>query len=150
MDKKTLDIKEILALLPHKYPFVLVDRVLDYEPGKWIKAIKNVTINEPFFPGHFPGEPIMPGVLQLEAMAQVGGLLALVGDRSGAKEKFAIFMTIDKAKFRRPVVPGDQVLFHVQVIRKVRSNILQCHGEASVDGKAVSEADLMFSIAEKQ
>jgi beta-hydroxyacyl-ACP dehydratase FabZ len=150
MNGKTVNIKEILKLLPHRYPFVMVDRVLEYEPEKWIKAIKNVTINEPFFQGHFPGDPIMPGVLQIEAMAQVGGLLALLADESGAREKLAIFLTIDKAKFRRPVVPGDQVLFHVQVIKRVRGTIIQCHGEASVDGKTVSEADLMFSIMDKE
>jgi beta-hydroxyacyl-ACP dehydratase FabZ len=150
MDGKTLNIKEILSLLPHRYPFVLVDRVLDYEPEQWIKAIKNVTINEPFFQGHFPGEPIMPGVLQIEAMAQVGGLLALMSDKSSAKDKLAIFLTIDKAKFRKPVTPGDQLLFHVQVIKRVRGTIIQCHGEASVDGKVASEADLMFSIMDKQ
>lgn len=150
MDGKTVNIKEIMTLLPHRYPFVLVDRVLDYEPEQWIKAIKNVTINEPFFQGHFPGEPIMPGVLQIEAMAQVGGILALLGDKTDAKGKLAIFLTIDKAKFRKPVIPGDQLNFHVKVLKRVRGTIIQCHGEASVDGKVVSEADLMFSIMDKQ
>lgn len=150
MDGKTLNIKEIMALLPHRYPFLLVDRVIDYEPEKWIKAVKNVTMNEPFFQGHFPGEPIMPGVLQIEAMAQVGGLLALIDDKTGAREKLALFMTIDKVKFRKPVVPGDQITFHVQVLKKVRGTIIQVHGDAIVDGKVVSEADLMFSIVDKQ
>ena len=154
MDKKetrTLNIKEIMALLPHRYPFLLVDRVLDYEPEQWIKAVKNVTMNEPFFQGHFPGEPIMPGVLQIEAMAQVGGILAMLADSKGTAEgKLALFLTIDKAKFRKPVVPGDRLEIRVQVIKKVRGTIIQAHGEASVDGKVVSEADLMFSIVDKQ
>ena len=154
MDKKetrTLKIKEIMALLPHRYPFLLVDRVLDYEPEQWIKAVKNITMNELFFQGHFPGEPIMPGVLQIEAMAQVGGILAMLADSQGTAEgKLALFLTIDKAKFRKPVVPGDQLEIRVQVIKKVRGTIVQVHGEASVDGKVVSEADLMFSIVDKQ
>ena len=103
MGDKQLNIKKIMELIPHRYPFLLVDRVIDYEKGKWVKAIKNVTMNEPFFQGHFPGEPIMPGVLIIEAMAQAGGIVAMMEDE--AKEKLAFFMTIDKAKFRKPVVP---------------------------------------------
>ena len=107
-----MDIHEILQHLPHRYPFLLIDRVLDCEPGKNIVALKNVTINEPFFPGHFPGQPVMPGVLILEAMAQVAGVMALkTVPEDQVKNKVLFFMTIDKAKFRKPVIPGDQVRF---------------------------------------
>ena len=148
MRDKTLNIKEIMSHIPHRYPFLLVDRVIDYEKEKWIKAIKNVTINEPFFQGHFPGEPIMPGVLMIEALAQAGGILALLDGKN--KNKLAFFMTINNAKFRRPVVPGDQILLHVEVIKRVRESIVQTHGEASVDGKLACEADLMFSIIDRE
>jgi len=148
MSDKMLDIKTIMECLPHRYPFLLVDRVVDYEEGKWMKAIKNVTINEPFFQGHFPGEPIMPGVLMIEALAQTAGVLALIDEAN--RNKLAFFMTIDKAKFRKLVVPGDQLLLHVSVIKRVRENIVLIHGEASVDGKCVCEADLMFSIVDRK
>ncbi|MFH1798158.1 MAG: 3-hydroxyacyl-ACP dehydratase FabZ [Candidatus Omnitrophota bacterium] len=148
MSEKIIGIKEIMKYIPHRYPFLLVDRVLDYEREKWIKAIKNVTLNEYFFQGHFPGEPIMPGVLIIEALAQTGGILALLEDGFG-KEKVAYFMTINNAKFRKPVVPGDQLALTVTVTKHVRKNILQTHSEASVDGKIVCEADLMFSVFDK-
>jgi len=148
MEGKTLNVKEIMSRIPHRYPFLLVDRVLDYEPGQWIRAIKNVTMNELFFQGHFPGEPIMPGVLQIEALAQTGGLLAMGDADSG--DKLAFFMTINNAKFRKPVVPGDQLLFYVTVTKVIREKIIQVHGEASVEGKCVCEADLMFSIIDKE
>ncbi|HNX90550.1 MAG TPA: 3-hydroxyacyl-ACP dehydratase FabZ [Candidatus Omnitrophota bacterium] len=146
MEGKELNIKEIMSRLPHRYPFLLVDRVLDYEEGKWIKAVKNVTINEPFFQGHFPGEPIMPGVLMVEAMAQLGGILALV--KKTEKEKIAFFMTIDNVKFRKPVTPGDQLLMNV-TITSAKSVILKTHGEITVDGKVVCEGDFMCSIVDK-
>jgi 3-hydroxyacyl-[acyl-carrier-protein] dehydratase len=148
MSDKMLDIKMVMECLPHRYPFLLVDRVVDYEDRKWMKAIKNVTINEPFFQGHFPGQPIMPGVLIIEALAQTAGVLALVEEKN--RDKLAFFMTIDKAKFRKFVVPGDQLSLHVSVVKRVRDNIVLVHGEASVDGKCVCEADLMFSIGNKQ
>ena len=144
MSEKIMNIKEIMELIPHRYPFLLVDRVIDYEEEKWIKAVKNVTMNESFFQGHFPQEPIMPGVLIIEALAQAGGILAMLASEN--RDKLAFFMTIDKAKFRKPVVPGDQLLLHVFDAKRVRQNIIQLHGEASVDGKRVAEADLMFSI----
>ena len=147
MDGKTVEVKQIMEHMPHRYPFILVDRVVDYEEGKWIKAIKNVTINEPFFQGHFPGEPIMPGVLQIEALAQAAGILALVASR--ARDKLAIFMTINKVKFRKPVVPGDQLVLNSTINKIVRGNIIQAHGEATVDGEIVTEADFMFSIVDK-
>ncbi|MDD4013564.1 MAG: 3-hydroxyacyl-ACP dehydratase FabZ [Candidatus Omnitrophica bacterium] len=150
MESKELNIKQIMKLLPHRYPFLLVDRVLDWEKDQWIKAVKNVSMNELFFQGHFPGEPIMPGVLQIEALAQTGGILALLSaGKENSSEKIALFMTIDKAKFRKPVVPGDQLTLQVNIIKKVRGSIIQSHGEVSVDGKVVSEANLMFSIADK-
>jgi 3-hydroxyacyl-[acyl-carrier-protein] dehydratase len=135
MSDKVMDIKEIMARVPHRYPFLLVDRVVDYEKEKWIKAIKNVTINE-------------PGVLMIEALAQTGGILALLDGKN--QDKLAFFMTINNAKFRKPVTPGDQLLLHATVIKRVRQNIVQMHGEASVDGNCVCEADLMFSIADKE
>jgi 3-hydroxyacyl-[acyl-carrier-protein] dehydratase len=148
MSDKTLNVKEIMELIPHRYPFLLVDKVLEYEKGKSIKALKNVTMNEPFFNGHFPGEPIMPGVLQIEALAQAGGILAMM--EAEAKDRIAFFMTINNAKFRQPVVPGDQLVLYVEEKKRVRGNIVKVHGEASVDGKIVSEADLMFAIADKK
>ncbi len=147
MESRSLNIKQIMKRLPHRYPFLLVDRVIDYKEAEWIKAIKNVTMNEFFFQGHFPEEPIMPGVLIIEALAQTGGILALIDGSD--EEKIAFFMTINNAKFRKPVVPGDQLLFNVTVTKRVRENIVQTHGEASVDGKVVTEADLMFSIVSK-
>ncbi len=148
MEGKKIDVKGIMSRIPHRYPFLLVDRVLDYEPGKWIKALKNVTINEPFFQGHFPGEPIMPGVLQIEAMAQTGGILSLIGE--GLNDKLAFFMTVNNVKFRKPVVPGDQLIFDVNVVKIVRGSIVQCHGEATVEGARVSEADLMFTLVDRE
>ncbi|MDD4956983.1 MAG: 3-hydroxyacyl-ACP dehydratase FabZ [Candidatus Omnitrophica bacterium] len=151
MEKKVLDVKKIMSFIPHRYPFLLVDRVIDYEKDKWITAIKNVTINESFFQGHFPGEPIMPGVLQIEALAQVGGILALMSDdESDTSEKLAFFMTINNAKFRKPVVPGDQLTMKVEIVKRVRKNIVQTHGKVLVDDTVTCEADLMFSIFDKK
>ena len=148
MEGKKLDIKKIMQCLPHRYPFLLVDKVVDYETDKWIKAIKNVTMNELFFQGHFPGEPIMPGVLQIEALAQTGGILAMLNEAN--QDKLAFFMTINNAKFRKPVVPGDQLILNVKVTKIIRETILKVHGEVEVDEKKVTEADLMFSIVEKK
>ncbi|MGB2631022.1 MAG: 3-hydroxyacyl-ACP dehydratase FabZ [Candidatus Omnitrophota bacterium] len=148
MSDKVVDIKGIMERIPQRYPFLLVDRVIDYERGKWIKAVKNVTMNEFFFQGHFPGEPIMPGVLMIEALAQAGGILAMM--ETDEEDKLAFFMTINNAKFRKPVVPGDQLILHVAATKRVRKTIVQTHGEASVDGQVVCEADLMFSIVEKK
>lgn len=133
--------------MPHRYPLLLVDRIVEKERGKRIVGIKNVTINEPFFQGHFPGHPIMPGVLIIEAMAQTGGMLLLdqVDDPSG---KVVYFMAIDNARFRRPVVPGDQLRMELEMIR-FSGKRCQMKGVATVDGAAVAEAEMMASIVDR-
>lgn len=141
-----IDINEVLKILPHRYPFLLVDRVVEFEAGKKAKGIKNVTINEPFFQGHFPGHPIMPGVLIVEAMAQVGGILAFKS--TGVANKAVYFMGIDKARFRKPVLPGDRLELTLEVVKQ-RGAIWAFRGEAIVDGNLVSEAELMATIVDK-
>lgn len=137
-------IERILQLLPHRYPFLLVDRVIEVSPGKNLAALKNVSINEPFFPGHFPGKPIMPGVLILEGMVQAAGLL--LGETLPAEMHGRICFTgIDKARFRMPVVPGDQLRYDVR-IKKQRSNMIKMIAEASVNTRRVAEAELMALI----
>src|SRR3990172_740589 len=126
-----MNILDIMKHLPHRYPFLLVDRIVDIQPGVSITGIKNVTINEPFFQGHFPGQPIMPGVLIVEAMAQVAGVMAF---RSGVEGKSVFFMSIEKAKFRRPVVPGDQVKLEIKLLQQ-RGNVWKFSGSALVEGK---------------
>jgi 3-hydroxyacyl-[acyl-carrier-protein] dehydratase len=140
----TFTIQEILDFLPHRYPFLLIDRVTEFEPTKRLVAIKNVTINEPFFQGHFPGYPIMPGVLIVEAMAQAGGALLLeeIPDRA---DKLMVFTGIEEAKFRRPVTPGDQLRFEVDVLLW-RSRGVKMQGKAFVDGKLVCEAIVMCQL----
>lgn len=136
-----LDIVEIQKILPHRYPFLLVDRVLEVEPGKSIVGIKNVTFNEPFFPGHFPGRPIMPGVLMVEAMAQVAGVLVYKSTED-TDNNLVYFMSIEKAKFRKPVVPGDQLRLEIQALQS-RGRVWKFKGEAKVEGKVVCEAEFM-------
>ena len=140
-----IDIKEIMSLLPHRYPFLLVDRVLELEPEVKAVGIKNVTINEPFFTGHFPNNPVMPGVLIIEAMAQVAGILAF---KSGMSSMSVYFMSIDKVKFRKPVFPGDQLRFEVNVTHK-RGNVWKFRGNALVDGKLTSEAEFTAMMTDK-
>jgi UDP-3-O-[3-hydroxymyristoyl] N-acetylglucosamine deacetylase / 3-hydroxyacyl-[acyl-carrier-protein] dehydratase len=140
-----LDVKQIMQILPHRQPFLLVDRILHLEVGKRCIGIKNVTMNEYFFEGHFPGKPVMPGVLVIEAMAQVGGVMMLALEEY--KGKIAYFLAINNAKFRKMVVPGDQIVFEVTV-GKIKSRMGQVHGTATVDGKVVAEADLMFAMGE--
>ena len=145
---KNLNIMEIMDYLPHRYPFILVDRVLELTPGDKIVALKNVSINEPFFQGHFPRTPIMPGVLIVEGMAQAGGILyfeAIPPEKWGA---LIYFMGMDKVKFRKPVVPGDQMIFIVEILKQ-RSNAVKMKGTASVDNVTVAEAEFMATIGEK-
>ena len=143
-----MDIYHILTKLPHRYPFLLVDRVLDIDlQAKTIRAIKNVTVNEPFFVGHFPGHPIMPAVLIIEAMAQVGGILLL--SSVDTPEKYLVyFIGIDKAKFRKPVVPGDQIRFELEMV-SLKKRYCRMRGKAFVDGVAVAEAELTSSIVDR-
>ena len=142
-----MDINKIMEILPHRYPMLLVDRILEVEEGKRIVGIKNVTINEPFFQGHFPGHPVMPGVLIVEAMAQVGGMM-LMDAVEDPKSKVVYFMSIDKVKFRKPVVPGDQLRFELELL-SFRGKRCQMRGEASVDGARVSEAEMMAMIVDR-
>ncbi len=142
-----MDIKEIQELLPHRYPFLLVDRIIEIEPGAKAIGIKNVTINEEFFQGHFPGHPIMPGVLIIEAMAQVAGILAF---RSGVKDaKSVYFLSIEKAKFRKPVVPGDQLRFEVNVLQ-CRGNVWKFSGNALVEEKVAAEAEFTAMVTDRE
>jgi 3-hydroxyacyl-[acyl-carrier-protein] dehydratase len=142
---QTYSAEEIYALLPHRYPFALVDRIIDYVPGKQATGIKNVTFNEPHFQGHFPGRPIMPGVLIVEAMAQVGGIvLTQIPGVNG----LCVFAGIDKVRFRRPVVPGDQLVMTVELLAIKRLRFGKMHGRAEVDGQLACEGDLMFSVVE--
>ena len=142
-----MDIGRILDVIPHRYPFLLVDRIIEVEGTRRIVGIKNVTINEPFFQGHFPGHPIMPGVLIIEAMAQVGGFL-LMGAVDDAKNKVVYFMSIDNVKFRRPVVPGDQLRTELEMIQH-RGRTCRMRGTAYVDGNLVAEAEFMARVVDR-
>ncbi len=142
-----MGIQEILGVLPHRHPFLLVDRIIHTEPGKRIVGIKNVTMNEPFFPGHFPDHPVMPGVLIVEAMAQTGGLL-LMGQVDDPETKVVYFMSIDDVKFRKPVIPGDQLRFELEML-KFRGKTCRMRGVAYVDGQPVAEAEMMAAIVDR-
>ena len=146
-ERSVLGIEDIMKALPHRYPFLLVDRILEIEPKKRIVGLKNVTINEPFFQGHFPGHPIMPGVLIIEAMAQVGGVL-LMGEVEGSESKVVYFMSLDNVKFRRPVKPGDQLIFEIEMTQ-MRGMVVKMRGIAKVDGEVVCEADMAAMVRDK-
>jgi UDP-3-O-[3-hydroxymyristoyl] N-acetylglucosamine deacetylase/3-hydroxyacyl-[acyl-carrier-protein] dehydratase len=146
-ESSVIEIDEIMKVLPHRYPFLLVDRVLELEPQKRIVGVKNVTINEPFFQGHFPGHPIMPGVLIVEAMAQVGGML-LMGAFDDPESKVVYFMSLDNVKFRRPVKPGDQIRFELEMTQ-IRGRICKMRGVGKVDGEVVAEADMAAMVRDR-
>ncbi len=142
-----LTITDIMKILPHRYPMLLVDRVLEIDPGKRIVGLKNVTANEQFFQGHFPGAPVMPGVLIVEAMAQCAAVLIL-RDIPNREEKLFLFGGVDKARFRKPVVPGDQLRLECEVIQR-RSNSVKIHGTATVNGELVAEAEMLSVMVER-
>lgn len=142
-----LQIQEIMALLPHRYPFLLIDRVLDYTPGESLTAIKNVTINEPIFTGHFPGMPIFPGVLILEALAQATGILGFKTVTERAENELYLFAAIDEARFKKPVIPGDTMVLEVKFLKE-RRNMWKFYGEAKVEGQIVCSAELMCARRE--
>lgn len=140
-----IDIRRILAALPHRYPFLLVDRIVEFEPDKRIVGLKNVTINEPFFPGHFPGNPVMPGVLIIEALAQAGAMMLLVDKGEEAARNYFYLAGIDKARFRRPVVPGDALRLEMKLI-SARRRFCKMRGVATVDGEVAAEAEVMSML----
>ena len=138
-----LDLNSIKKIIPHRYPFLLIDRIINFEQGKFIIGIKNVTINEEFFNGHFPDHPVMPGVLIIEALAQTGAVLVLMKPEN--KGKIAFFAGIDNVRFKRQVVPGDQLKLEIEVI-KLKSSVGKCNAKATVDGELVCQGELMFMI----
>lgn len=146
---KAIDIQEIMKLLPHRYPFIMIDRILELTPGDKVIALKNVTINEPFFQGHFPENPIMPGVLIIEAMGQAGAVLAAKSLESEPHGLLIYFMGMDKVKFRKPVTPGDQLIFEMKFLKQ-RRNVFRMSGIAYVDENVVAQAELMATFGEEK
>lgn len=146
-DENEYDIRWITSVLPHRYPFLLVDRVLEIEPGRRIRAYKNVTANEDFFNGHFPGHPVMPGVMIIEGMAQAAGILTL-HDRQESDGKLMYFTGIDRARFRRPVVPGDRLDYEIEILR-LRDTYCKLRGEARVDGQLAAEATMASALVDR-
>ena len=144
----TIDVEEIQTLIPHRYPMLLIDRVVDFEPGKWLHAIKNVTVNEPVFTGHFPGYSIFPGVMILESLAQATGVLGFKSTDGRNEGEMYLFASIDNAKFKRPVVPGDTMHLHVEFLKE-RRGMWKFYGEARVNDKVVCSADLMCARRER-
>ncbi len=144
-----MDIEQVMQYLPHRYPFLLIDRITELELGKSVTAIKNVTINEPFFPGHFPGSPVMPGVMILEAMAQAAAILSFK-TKNYSPEQIGVvyFAGIDGARFKKPVTPGDQLVLKVEIVREIRG-IWKYTGRAEVGGALVAEAELMATLRDK-
>ncbi len=143
----TLDIRDILGLIPHKYPMLMVDRIIECDDTKRIVGIKNLTFNEPFFQGHFPNKPIMPGVLQLEAMAQVGGLL--LGKKTGLRGLVPLFLAADKVRFRKMLQPGDQMRIEIEMTNE-RGKTARIKGQVLVDGQVASEAELLFMLTDEK
>ncbi len=146
---RIFDIQEIMKLLPHRYPFIMIDRILELTPGEKVVALKNVTINEPFFQGHFPENPIMPGVLIIEAMGQAGAVLAAKSLEREPQGILIYFMGMDKVKFRKPVIPGDQIVFEMKFLKQ-RAKVFKMSGTARVDEKVVAEAELMATFGERK
>ena len=144
LDSQILTVEQIQELLPHRYPFALVDRILEYVPGERAVGLKNVTFNEPYFPGHIPGRPLMPGVMQIESMAQVGGTILM--QIPELKGKFFGFAGIDKVRFRRPVVPGDQLIMTVELLALKRNRIAKMQGTGEVNGQLAVQAEMLFSL----
>ena len=144
----TVDVEEIRSLIPHRYPMLLVDKVADYEPGKWLHGIKNVTINEPVFNGHFPGFAIFPGVMIVEALAQAAGVLGFKTEPDRVGKEIFLLASVDKVRFKKPVVPGDTMHLHVEFIKE-RRGMWKYSGEAKVDGKVVCSAEFMCARREK-
>ncbi len=142
---QSLNVEEIRRILPHRYPFLLVDRILSLELGKRIVGVKNISINEPFFQGHFPGRPIMPGVLIIEAMAQTGGILALLSTPENLGNSSIFLLSVDKVRFRKPVVPGDQLLLELETLRSGKK-FWKMQGKALVNQVLVTEAELMAAV----
>ncbi|MBA3030782.1 MAG: 3-hydroxyacyl-ACP dehydratase FabZ [Desulfobacteraceae bacterium] len=144
------DVRKIMTFLPHRYPFLLVDRILSLTPGESVLALKNVTFNEPFFQGHFPGAPVMPGVLIVEAMGQAGGVLAYESNPEENPSNFLIYlMGLDNVKFRKPVVPGDQLMMELKILKQ-RGRTVKMLGIAKVDDKVVAEAELLATVGVKE
>ena len=144
MTNPVLTAEQIHQLLPHRYPFALVDRIIEHIPGEKAVGIKNVTFNEPYFPGHIPGRPLMPGVLQLESMAQVGGTILM--QIPELKGKFFAYAGIDKARFRRPIVPGDRLIMTVELLNLKRNRVAKMLGKGEVDGELAVQAEMLFSL----
>jgi len=145
-DQQQYDISEILKILPHRYPFILVDRILEIEVGNSIKGLKNVTINEPFFQGHFPSEPVMPGVLIMEGMAQIGAILAYLTEKDKIGNSLVYFAGMDGVRFRRKVVPGDQIIYHLKILKR-KSKLFKIEGKAFVDDALAAEAVLLATFS---
>jgi len=146
---QALDIREVLNLLPHRYPFLLIDRVLELVKGESVTVLKNVTINEPFFQGHFPGLPLMPGVLQLEALAQAAGMYIMNVYKGQFKDKLFVFTGLEKVKFRRPVAPGDQLILRCENFRQ-KLNLFKMTGRGTVDGKVTVEAEMTAGLVARE